>query len=59
MSKDQRLIRKGVRLRGLSDAPLIPAGFQWILEECKLAGGPANIAIPGIAHSGGMEAFWN
>jgi len=44
---------------GLSDAPLIPAGFRWIPEECKLAGGPANIAIPAIAHSGGIEAFRN
>ena len=34
-------------------------GFWWILEECKLAGGPANIAILGVAHSGGIEAFWN
>ena len=46
-------------MRGLSDAPLIPARFWWIPEECKLAGGPANIAIPGIAHSGGIEAFRN
>jgi hypothetical protein len=34
-------------------------GFRWIPEECKLAGGPANIAIPAIAHSSGIEAFRN
>jgi len=33
--------------------------LQWIPEECKLAGGPANIAIPAIAHSSGIKAFRN
>ena len=44
---------------GLISAPQIPAGFQCIPEEWKLAGGSANIAIPVVTHSGGIQAFRN
>ena len=43
----QEFTKAHCRKGGLSDSPLIPAGFQWfwwILEECKLAGGPNNYA---------------
>ena len=34
-------------------------GIRCIPEECKLAEGSANSAIPGIPHSGGIYAFRN
>ena len=34
-------------------------GIRCILEEWKLAGGSANIAIPVVTRSGGIQAFWN
>ena len=34
-------------------------GIRCIPEECKLAEGSANIAIPVVSHSGGILAFRN
>jgi len=51
---------EGPALRqSLISAPQIPAGFQCILEEWKLAKNSANIAIPVVSHSGGILAFQN
>jgi len=47
---------------GLIHAPQIAHGIQWFCQtpaEWNLAGGPAKLTIPGIAHSGGIKAFRN
>jgi len=44
---------------GLISAPQIPAGIRCIPEEYKLAEGSANIAIPVVSRSGGIQAFQN